>query len=128
MPRKQGLTGKLPPALGPLSRAIRVGDRLYISGVVGVDANGKLGEGVVEQTRLTLEGIKSLVEAAGGVMDDIVTATIYLPNPADFKAMNSVYVQYFKPPLPARACVACPLVHTEHLVEIQAIAELGCSQ
>lgn len=128
MPSKEGINGRMPPALGPLSRAVRVGDRLYISGVVGVDFNNRLGEGIAEQTRNTLESIKSLVEAAGGVMDDIVTATVYLPNPEHFKAMNEVYVQYFRPPLPARACVACPLVHREHLVEIQAIAELGCSQ
>jgi len=128
MPRKEAFNGKLPPAIGPLSRAIRVGDTLYVSGLVGVDFENRLGEGIEAQTRNTLEGIKSLVEAAGGSMADVVSVTAYLANLEDYKAFNAVYVQYFQPPLPARATVGSQLIHKEHLIELQAVAVIGCGQ
>jgi 2-iminobutanoate/2-iminopropanoate deaminase len=126
--RKQALSGGLPAPVGPLSRAVRVGDMLFIAGTVGVGPDGAVVPGGVgAQTRQTLENIRALVESAGGRLDDVVSATVFLANADDYRAMNEVYAGFFAAPAPARSTVCATMVHSEYLVEIDAIAVLGAS-
>lgn len=76
------------------------------------------------QTRAVLETIRSIVEAAGGSMADIVFNQIFLKDLADYGAMNSVYKEYFPSEFPARYCIRADLVRPEFLVEICSTAHL----
>jgi aminoacrylate peracid reductase len=105
---------------------MRSGNVVYTSGVLALDKDGKLlgGNDAGEQTRYTLENIKSILEAAGGTMEDITFNLIFLKDLADYAKMNAVYGTVFPKNPPARACVRADLVKPEFLVEIAATAHL----
>jgi 2-iminobutanoate/2-iminopropanoate deaminase len=115
-------------AVGPFSRAILIGDHLYIAGttalshVTGDYYERTIPSSIEEQTRLTLENIKNCVEAVGGTMDDIFKVVIMLKNPADYKKMNAVRAKYFKKEPPISTCFRAEVMRDDILVEIEAIA------
>ena len=115
-------------AVGPFSRAILVGDHLYIAGttalshVSGHYYNRTIPAGIEEQTRLTLKNVKKCVEAVGATMDDIFKVVIMLKNPADYKKMNAVRAEYFKKEPPISTCFRAEVMRDDLLVEIEAVA------
>lgn len=115
-------------AVGPFSRAVLIGDHLYIAGTTALShISGDYYERHVpptieEQTRLTLDNIKKCVEAAGGTMDDIFKVVIMLKNPADYKKMNAVRAEYFKKEPPISTCFRAEVMRPDILVEIEAVA------
>lgn len=115
-------------AVGPFSRAVLVGDQLYIAGttalshVSGDYYNRAIPEGIEEQTRLTLDNIKKCVEAVGATMDDIFKIVIMLKNPGDYKKMNAVRAEYFKKEPPISTCFRAEVMRDDLLVEIEAVA------
>ncbi len=118
-------------AVGPFSRAVRVGDHLYIAGttalshVPGDYYERKLPPGIEEQTELTLDNIRKCVDAAGGTMRDIFKVVIMLKNPADYGKMNAVRARYFTDNQPISTCYKADLMREDILVEIEAVAILG---
>jgi len=94
--------------------------------MVALDQAGKLvGAGDVRvQTRTVLESVKSVVEAAGGSLADVIFNAIFLYDLADYKAMNEIYAEYFPKEPPARYCIQAALVRPEFLVEISSIAHV----
>lgn len=94
--------------------------------MLAIDANGAVigASDVTAQTHAVLKSIKSVVETAGGTMDDIAFNSIFLKDLKDYKAMNEVYAQYFPKNPPARYCIQAELVRPEFLVEISSIAHL----
>jgi 2-iminobutanoate/2-iminopropanoate deaminase len=125
MPKTQISTSKGSPPGGPYSQAIRAGDFLFIAGQVGRDpATGQLaGDTIEAQTRQTLENMKAILEAAGATFADVVKVSAHLTDLALFDRFNSVYVQYFPEPRPARTTVGSQLLG--FIVEIDAIAYVG---
>lgn len=117
--------GSAPP-LAPYSPGTKAGNAVYVSGTLALDAAGNLvGKGDVKaQTRHVLETIKSVLEAAGGSMKDIVFNHIFLSDMSGYAAMNEVYREYFPETPPARYCIRADLVKPEFLVEIASIAHL----
>ena len=124
MPRTPVIPPGSPPPMAPYSPGVKHGNMLFISGMLAVDKEGKpLAEGdVTAQTRSVIEMIKTIVETAGGTLDDVVHNAIFLKNLSDYDAMNAVYGQYFRTPPPARYCIRADLVRPEFLVEISSIA------
>ncbi len=117
----------LPPPLAPYSPGAKAGNVVYVSGTLALDAQGKtVGIGDVRaQTRQVLEGIKSVLQAAGGSMSDIAFNQIFLKDLADYAAMNEIYREYFPKGPPARYCIRADLVKPEFLVEIASTAHVG---
>jgi aminoacrylate peracid reductase len=117
--------GSAPP-LAPYSPATKAGSAVYVSGTLALDSAGNLvGKGDVKaQTRHVLDTIKSVLETAGGSMNDITFNHIFLANMADYAAMNEVYREYFPERPPARYCIRADLVRPEFLVEIASVAHL----
>lgn len=113
---------------GPFSRAILIGPYLYIAGTTALSHIGgdyyarKIPDGIEEQTRLTLNNIRSCVEAAGGTMDDIFKVVIMLKNPEDYKRMNAVRAEYFAREPPISTCFRAEVMRADILVEIEAVA------
>ncbi len=117
--------GSAPP-LAPYSPGVQAGNVVYVSGTLAIDADGAIvGVGDVKaQTRHVLESIRSVLEAAGGSMQDIVFNAIFLKDLSHYRAMNEVYREYFPTDPPARYCIRADLVKSDFLVEIAATAHL----
>ncbi|MEZ4656426.1 MAG: RidA family protein [Caldilineaceae bacterium] len=116
-------TQSAPAAVGPYSQAIRTEQFLFLSGQLGLDPqNGKLKEGLEAQTRQILTNLRSVLEAGGSSMDQIVKTTIFLTNMADFATVNSIYAEAFSGEPPARSTVQVAALPLGGLVEIEAIA------
>lgn len=80
---------------------------LYVSGQAAVDFKTSrfvLGT-IEEETHLTLQNIKAIVEAAGGLMENVVKCTVHLNDINDFDRYNEVYATYFPGIKPARTTV-----------------------
>ena len=86
------------------SQAVRAGDLVYVSGIVGIDVTtGELaGPTIQEQTRQALTNCRTVLRAADATWDDIVEVGVLLTNPADFAGMNEEYATWFPSAPPAR--------------------------
>jgi len=95
------------PSQAPFSTAVRAGDYIFCSGVIGTDlkTNELVSPDVSGQTRQCLEKIKSVLAQAHLDLGDVVNATVYLSDINDYDAMNEVYLSFFPADPPARACV-----------------------
>jgi 2-iminobutanoate/2-iminopropanoate deaminase len=112
------------PALSP---GIKVGDFLFVSGNVAVDASGKLvGAGDCEaQSRQVMANVRAIVEAAGATMQDVVKITCFLTNGADYRAYSKVRSETFPNDPPASTTViVTALVRPELLVEVEAVVHV----
>jgi reactive intermediate/imine deaminase len=106
----------------PLSKAVRAGDTVYVSGQTAIDEFGAVLQGGIEaQTRRVLEGIRTVLEQAGCTMADIVKTTVWLQDPRDFWSFNKAYGEFFSENPPARSVVQSELM-LDCKVEIEAIA------
>ncbi len=110
----------------PLTPALRVGDTVYVSGQVPVDAHGRVvGEDVAGQTAQVLANLEEQLAAAGASKADVVKTLVILTNvKRDFAAMNSVYAAFFADPKPTRSTIGAELA-IDVLVEIEAVAIVG---
>lgn len=93
-------------AAPPFSRAVRAGDVLYLSGVIGRTADGKVPDGIDAQTKAALDDIGGTLKAAGLGYGDVFHCTAFLTDMKNWPAFNKVYVGYFPAgQLPARSAV-----------------------
>lgn len=124
MPRKEVIApAGLSPAGPPLSPGIKVGQMVYVSGQVGRHpTTGQMGSDIREQTRNTLERIKTILVTAGTSLDNVVSATCWLSSRENFAAFNDVYASYFPTDRPVRATVEANLMAQGALVEIMVTA------
>lgn len=123
MSKKVISTEKAPGAIGPYSQAVQFGDMLITSGQLPIDVEtGEMPEGIKEQTRVSLNNAKAILEAAGCTMADVVKTLVFLDDMNDFTAMNEVYSTFFTEPYPARSAVEVAKVPKGAKVEIEVIA------
>lgn len=117
-------TPKAPAAIGPYSQAVQAGNLVFVSGQLPIDpATGEFaGATIAEQTRQSLTNIRSILEAAGYTMNDVVKTTVLLADIGDFAPMNQVYAEFFTDNKPARAAFAVRDIPKGALVEIEAVA------
>ncbi|MFN3378159.1 MAG: RidA family protein [Runella zeae] len=110
---------------GAYSDGIVVGGFLFVSGQAAVDFKTSqfvLGT-IEEETQRTLDNIKSIVEAAGATMANVVKCTVHLADIAEFDRYNAVYATYFPGIKPARTTVQSVLAENIK-VEIDCIVKL----
>lgn len=112
------------PSPSPYSYGILSGDTLFLSGLVARNPadNSFKGGDVATQTRAVLESAGTILKAAGMSHADVVSARVYLPETADFPAMNEGYRTFFPEPRPARATVRAGLAGRDYVVEITMLA------
>ena len=105
-----------------LSRAIRAGDFVFLTGQVPFQDGVPMTTGTIEaQTRAVLDEIKETLAAAGCELSDVVKAMVWLTDRADFPGFNAVYGEYFPHDPPARSAVVTDLL-VDVRVEVEVVA------
>jgi 2-iminobutanoate/2-iminopropanoate deaminase len=118
-------TTKAPAAIGPYSQAIKVGATLYLAGQIPIDpaTNAVRADmSIEEQTSMVLNHLKSVLEADGMTMANIVSTSVFMKDLNEFPRMNTIYATYFPSQPPARATVEVARLPRDVKIEISAIA------
>jgi reactive intermediate/imine deaminase len=118
--------GWLTPS-SPYSYGIRVGDTLFLSGLLsrrGAD-NAIVAGDITLQTRTVFDNAQAILGQAGFTLADVTSARVFITSVADFEAMNGVYRTYFPQAPPARATVKTGLTGKDFIVEMTFVAAKG---
>ncbi|OGP30370.1 MAG: reactive intermediate/imine deaminase [Deltaproteobacteria bacterium GWC2_42_11] len=119
-------TNNAPQAIGHYSQAVIANGFIFLSGQIPIDPkSGNIIKGsIAEQTRLVLNNIKAILEAADVSLAGVVKTTVYLTDINKFAEMNQIYGEFFTPPYPARATVEVKALPKGVDIEIDAVAVL----
>src|SRR5947209_5415788 len=110
----------------PFSDAVRVGDILFLSGQIGIGADGKLPDGIEAQTKLAMDNVGVVLKRAGLSYGDVFHCTAFLSDMKNWPAFNKVYVPYFRAgKLPARSAFGANGLAMGALLEIECQAYAG---
>ena len=110
----------------PFSDAVRVGDTLYLSGQLGIGADGKLPDGIEAQTRQALDNVGAILKRTGLGYDDVFHCTAMLSDMKLWPAFNQVYVTYFpEGKRPARSAFGASGLALNALIELECQAYAG---
>ena len=110
-----------------LSRAIRAGDFVFLTGQIPMRDGVPMTNGTIqEQTRAVLDDITATLSQAECTRDDVVKAMVWLRERADFPGFNEVYGEYFPLEPPTRSAVVSDLLVDARVeVEVMAYRPLG---
>jgi 2-iminobutanoate/2-iminopropanoate deaminase len=122
--RRELRVAGLPEPISHYTDAVRVGDLLFVSGCVPVDADGNLVAGdVVAQARQVFRNIALVLEATGAGFGDVVKVTVFLTDIDDRAAVNTVRQEVFGASRPASTLVEVSrLAIPGARIEVEAIA------
>lgn len=110
----------------PFSKAIRVGDFLFLSGQVPMDPQGNVVLGdISEQTEAVMSRIGETLTECGVGFDQVVKATVWLTDMQHFAGFNEVYKRYFDNGFPVRSTVGDSQLALGVDVEIEVQAWVG---
>ncbi|MEK7484070.1 MAG: Rid family detoxifying hydrolase [Planctomycetota bacterium] len=117
-------TEKAPKAIGPYSQAIKSKGWIYVSGQIALNSQGQLiSGGIQDQTRLVLQNLSNILQAAGSSLEQVVKSSIFMVDLKDFGTMNDIYAEFFGKILPARETVQAAALPRGALIEISVIAQ-----
>ena len=118
-------TDSAPRPIGPYSQAIKSKGFIFVSGQIPIDpSTGTVVSGNIHlETRLIMDNIARILEAAGSSVNKIVKFTCYLKDINDMKFVNEIFEERDLGALPARACIQVADLPKNVKIEIDAIAE-----
>jgi reactive intermediate/imine deaminase len=110
-----------------LSRAIRAGDFVFLTGQIPMRDGAPMTDGSIqEQTRAVLNDITETLASADCGREDVVKAMVWLRNRADFPGFNEIYAEYFPIEPPTRSAIVSDLLVDARVeVEVMAYRPLG---
>ncbi|MFC3052571.1 RidA family protein [Kordiimonas pumila] len=107
----------------PFSRAVQVGNILYLSGQIGNNPDGTLPDSLADQTRNTMTNISNALASLGSNMEQIFKCTIMMEDMTRWKEFNAVYLEFFDAEkLPARSAFGASGLVAGALLEIECCA------
>lgn len=117
-------TDAAPAPIGPYNQAVRMGDFLFVSGQIPLDAtSGQLVvSGIEAETLKVMENLEAILKAAKLGFEHVLKSTIFLTDMGQFAIVNEVYGRYFPDNAPARECVQVAALPKGVNVEISVIA------
>jgi len=105
------------------SRAVVVGDWVFVAGTTGYDyGTMSIPDGLVEQTEQCLENIEAALSEAGASLRDVVRVTYILPNGAEFEQCWPVLRKYFGDVRPAATMISAGLLEPRIKIEVEVTA------
>jgi enamine deaminase RidA (YjgF/YER057c/UK114 family) len=124
--RQRVSSGTKYEALAGYSRAVRVGDRVLVSGTTASGPDGPVAVGdAAGQARFVLDRIEGALREVGASLRDVVRTRIFVRRIEDWEAVARVHGERFGAVRPANTLVQAALVHPDLLVEIEAEAVIG---
>jgi len=118
-------TAKAPAPIGPYNQAVLSGGTLYVSGQIGLKADGEtfVNENILAETEQVMRNLEAVLNAADMDFSHVLKCSIFVMNMADFSAINERYGSFFKAETaPARETVQVAALPKNARVEISAIA------
>ena len=110
----------------PFSSAVQVGDVLYLSGQIGIGADGKLPDSFEGQAKQAMDNIGAVLNAHGRGWGDVFKCTAMLADMKNWPALNAVYVPYFPAgKLPARSAFGASGLALGAQLEVECLAYSG---
>jgi 2-iminobutanoate/2-iminopropanoate deaminase len=110
-------------AVGPYSQAVLTNNLFYSSGVIGLDADGQLVDGLENQVQEIFVNITSVLSEEKLTLNNVIKTTVFLTNMDDYVTFNNAYARAFGDHRPARSTVQVAKLPKGALVEIEFIAE-----
>jgi enamine deaminase RidA (YjgF/YER057c/UK114 family) len=108
------------------SQATRVGEMVWVSGQVGMDEKGVVGEGIDAQARLAFKNLEHVLAETGATLADIVELMTFHTSMSDMRGFSKVKAEFIPENYPAWTAIEVKgLVMPQLLVEIKAIAVIG---
>ncbi|MEM3448365.1 MAG: RidA family protein [Candidatus Micrarchaeaceae archaeon] len=108
------------PKGGPYSHSVEYQGLIFVSGQTGNSPGKRLS--FQEQFENSIKKIKTILEANGSSLENMLKVTVYISDPSYFLEMNSLFSKYFGETPPARTTIVAAFVEKDVLVEIDAIA------
>jgi enamine deaminase RidA (YjgF/YER057c/UK114 family) len=120
-------TGTVWEAMAGYARAVRIGDRILVSGTTATGPDGAVAAAgdAAGQARFILDKIERAIAALGGGLRDVVRTRVYVRRQEDWEAVARVHGERFGAIRPANTLVQAGLVGEPYLVEIEAEAVIG---
>lgn len=113
-------------ALAGYARAVRIGDRILVSGTTATGPDGLVGgNDPAAQARYALDKIERAIVELGGTLRDVVRTRVFVSNIENWEAVARVHGEKFDAIRPVNTLVEARLVGPEYLVEIEAEAVVG---
>ena len=124
MPKKHVVTSNAPKPIGPYSQGVIAGGLLFLSGQIALDpkTNEMVSGDIEAQTDQVLKNLVAVLKEAKMGVENVVKATVYLVDFADFPRMNEVYGRYFSNAPPARSTIQAVALPKGARIEIDVIA------
>jgi len=109
----------------PFSDAVRVDNTIYISGMIGEDDEGNLVEGgIVPEAHNVMKKMGNILAHFNLGYDDVVKCLVMIDDIREWSMFNSVYVQYFDKPYPARSAFGADGLAGNASFELECIAHI----
>lgn len=120
-------TGTPWEAMAGYSRAVRVGNQVYVSGTTASDEHGVVQHpgDAANQARYVLAKIAAALGEAGATLEDVVRTRVFVRNVDDWEAVARVHGEVFGTIRPANTLVRAEMITPDMLVEIEAVAILS---
>jgi 2-iminobutanoate/2-iminopropanoate deaminase len=113
-----------PAPIGPYNQAMKVGDFLFVSGQIPMDAvSGEIiKSGIQDETEKVMQNLAAILKEAGMDFSNVIKSSIFITDMHQFAQINEVYAKYFPTDAPARECVQVAALPKFVNVEISVIA------
>ena len=109
----------------PFSDAVRVGNTVYISGMIGEDDKGNLIDGgIVPEAHNVMKKMGNILAHFELGYDDVVKCLVMIDDISEWSMFNSVYIQYFEKPYPARSAFGADGLAGDASFELECIAHI----
>ena len=126
--KKEIYTKEAPPAVGPYSQAVLVGDTLYLSGQIALDPKTVelKNDNIETETKQVLANLSAVLDAGGATVNDVVWVDISVTDISDFGAVNAIYEKWLERTeiKPARQTVGVSNLPKEAKIEISCVARI----
>ena len=126
MPKQSVSTGTVWEDMAGYSRAVRVGDHIYVSGTTATGPDGLVGgDDPAAQARFIFDKIERAINDLGGRLEDVVRTRVFISDVSHWEPVARAHGERFAAIRPANTLVEAKLVGPDYLVEIEADAIIG---